>query len=78
MDTTAAVQASAKAEPEPSFAASAFVTFLPILLILVMIPLFFRVIRRTTSRAEEALRLYREMLGELRAIRTAVEREGSR
>jgi hypothetical protein len=74
MGNTAALYASS--ETEPSFAGSAFLTFFPLVLILVAFFFLLRVMRRTTARAEEALRLSREMVAELRAIRAAVERRG--
>ena len=73
MESLAAVPATAQQEPEPSFAASAIVSFLPLILLFAMIPFFLRLVRRSTARAEEAVSLYREMLAELRLIRVAVE-----
>ena len=75
MQVFAALLAPPAPEPDPSPVASLVVTFVPMLLIVGMFLLFLRVLRRTTARAEEALKLSREIVGELRAIRAAVERQ---
>jgi preprotein translocase subunit YajC len=64
-------------EPEPSLASSLIVTFLPLVIIFAMFLFFLRALRRSTARAEEALRLSREMVAELRGIRAAVEKGGA-
>jgi hypothetical protein len=69
--------ATAQPDAEPSFVSSVIVTFLPLVLIFVVFLVFMRHLRRATARAEEAMKLYREMLAELRAIRAAVERDRS-
>jgi hypothetical protein len=68
----------APSESEPSFAASAVVTLLPLVFVVAMFVLFLRVLRRSAARAEESLRLSREIVGELKAIRAALERDGAK
>jgi hypothetical protein len=75
MQLLTALLAPPPPDPDPSPVASLVVTFVPMLLIVGMFLLFLRVLRRTTARAEEALKLTREIVSELRAIRTAVERQ---
>jgi hypothetical protein len=53
------------------------ITFLPLVLLLVMFLPFMRVLRRSGARAEESLRLSREIVAELRAIRAALEHPSS-
>lgn len=69
--------APAEPQPESSSAASLVVTFLPLIVIVVMFFAFLRLLRRSTARAEEAMRLSREMLTELRAIRAALAPPGT-
>jgi hypothetical protein len=68
---------SAEPQPESSTAASLIVTLLPFVLIVVMFFAFLRFMRRATARAEEAMRLSREMVSELRAIREALVSPGT-
>jgi hypothetical protein len=58
--------------PESSSSADWVATLLPPVLILVMFIGFVRLMRRANANSEEAMRLYREMLTELRAIREAL------
>ena len=75
MQLSAALLAPPPPDADPSPVASLVVTFLPMLLLVGMFLLFLRLLRRTTARGEEALKLTREMVAELRAIRAAVERQ---
>ena len=69
--------APTQTEGEPSDTGSSVVTFVPLAMLAVMFVLFVVVLRQSRRRASEALTLYREMLTELRAIRSAVERGGA-
>jgi hypothetical protein len=64
-------------QSDSSFAGSLIVTLLPLVFIGIMFLLFMRVLRRSQARAEEAMRLSREMVNELRAIRTALAPPGT-
>jgi hypothetical protein len=64
-------------QPEPMPVASLVITFLPFLILVVMFLAFMRVLRRSSARAEESVRLSREMVAELRAIRAALEHPSS-
>jgi hypothetical protein len=68
---------SADPQPESSSTASLIVTLLPLVFIVVMFFVFMRVLRRSQARAEEAMRLTREMVSELRAIRSALAPPGT-
>ncbi len=68
---------AAQQESESPSGASLVVTLLPLVFIVVMFFAFWRVIRRSSARAEEAMRLSREMLTELRAIRAALAPPGT-
>jgi hypothetical protein len=63
--------------PESSPAVSLVATFLPLLFIVVMFFAFLRVVRRSNARAEESVRLSREIVNELRAIRAALAPPGT-
>jgi hypothetical protein len=63
-------------QPEPSYGASMVLTFLPLVLLVIFFFVFLRFLRRANRRAEEAMRLTREMVAELRAIRAALAPEG--
>jgi hypothetical protein len=69
--------ANAQPDAEPSFASSVIVTFLPLVLLCAVFLVFLRFLRRANKRAEEAMKLARETVAELRAIRAAVERDRS-
>jgi hypothetical protein len=66
----------APSEPEPSAAASWVVTLLPLALLVVMFFVFLRFLRSANARAEEAIRLARETVAELRGIRAALDPPG--
>jgi hypothetical protein len=68
---------AAPSEPETSAAASWVATLLPLVLIVVMFLVFLRFLRRSTARAEEGMRLARETVAELRAIRASLELAGT-
>jgi hypothetical protein len=55
-------------------ATSAIITFLPLLVLMAMCIPFVRLVRKTQTRADEALSLSRQILDELRQIRAALER----
>jgi hypothetical protein len=67
------------AEPQPDSpsAASWVITLVPFVLLVVMFFAFLRFMRRAQARAEEAMRLSREMVTELRAIRAALAPPGT-
>ena len=68
---------SADPQPESSSTASLVVTLLPLVFIAIMFFVFMRALRRSHARAEEAMRLSREMVSELRAIRAALAPPGT-
>jgi hypothetical protein len=67
----------AEPQPEASSTASLVVTLLPLVFIVVMFFFFMRALRRSHARADEAMRLSREMVNELRAIRAALAPPGT-
>jgi hypothetical protein len=68
------MHASTTQQPsEPSPAASVIVTLFPLALLMVMFVLFLGYLRRARTNVDESLKLAREMVSELRAIRGALE-----
>jgi hypothetical protein len=70
-----ATTTSAQREEEPSSAASMAASLIPLALIVIMFVVFMRWLRRANGRAEDCMKLYREMISELRAIRAALEKD---